>query len=57
MDLNVDNYTRVELIEIFQLPLVFYPTMVETHARRIQTSILQNKNLNEDIRQFGRKEN
>jgi hypothetical protein len=47
-DLNIDNYNRDELIEMFQLPTNFDNSMVEIKEAKLRDSILSSNKLNKD---------
>lgn len=48
-DLNIDNYKRDELIEIFELPSVFNKELVENKQLRLQNSIINNRQISKEI--------
>jgi hypothetical protein len=50
-DLNIENYTTDELIEIFELPTHFDKNNVEMKETRLKESILSNKEMNEQIKE------
>ena len=45
-DLNIDNYTRDELIQMFELPSNFDRNIVEIKESRLKDNILNNKEIN-----------
>jgi hypothetical protein len=47
-DLNIENYTRNELIEMFQLPPNFDKNIVEIKESKLRDSIVNNKDINKD---------
>jgi hypothetical protein len=47
-DLNIDNYTRDELIEMFDLPFNFDRNIVEIKETKLRDKIFQNKQMNKD---------
>jgi hypothetical protein len=47
-DLNIDNYTRTELIEMFELPSNFDKNIVEINESKLRDSIINNKKINKD---------
>ena len=47
-DLNIDNYTREELIDIFELPVGFDKSIVEIKGTKLRDSILNNKEINKE---------
>lgn len=49
-DLNIDNYTRDELIQMFELPIEFDKNMVELKESILRESILTNNEVTNDIR-------
>ena len=48
-DLNIENYTRDELIQMFELPLNFDKNIVEIKEAKLKDSIFNNKEINKDI--------
>jgi len=50
-NLNIDNYTRDELIEIFDLPSQFDENFVEMKEGRLKDSILKNKEINKETKE------
>ena len=48
-DLNIDNYTRQELIDIFELPIGFDKNIVEIKESKLRDSIFNNREINKDI--------
>lgn len=49
-DLNVENYSRDELIEMFELPPNFTQSMVENKETQMKDSIINNKSVNIETR-------
>jgi hypothetical protein len=49
-DLNIENYTRDELIQMFELPMEFDKNMVEFKESILRESILTNNEVTNDIR-------
>jgi len=47
-DLNIENYTRNELIEMFELPSNFDKNIVEIKESKLRDSIVNNKEINKD---------
>jgi len=47
-DLNIGNYNRDELIEMFDLPIHFDNNIVEIKEARLRESIMNNKDINKD---------
>ena len=47
-DLNIDNYNRDELIEMFELPSNFDRNIVEIKEARLKDSIINNKEINKE---------
>ena len=47
-DLNIDNYNRDELIEMFELPSNFDRNIVEIKESRLKDSIINNKEINKE---------
>ena len=47
-DLNIDNYTRHELIEMFELPEYFDRNIVEIKEAKLRDSIINNKQIKKD---------
>jgi hypothetical protein len=47
-DLNIENYTRDELIQMFELPLNFDKNIVEMKEAKLKDSILNNQEINKD---------
>jgi hypothetical protein len=47
-DLNIENYTRNELIEMFELPQNFDKNIVEIKESKLRDSIVNNKNINKN---------
>ncbi len=48
-DFNIDNYTRDELIEMFDLPPQFDKNIVEIKATKLRENLTKNKNVSTDI--------
>ena len=46
-DLNIENYTRGELIEMFKLPQNFDKNIVEINELKLRESIINNKQINQ----------
>ena len=49
-DLNINNYTRRELIQMFDLPENFNKTIVETTETKLKDGIINNLDIGQDIR-------
>lgn len=47
-DLNIENYTRNELIEMFELPTKFDRNIFEIKETKIKDSIINNKEINKE---------
>lgn len=47
-DLNIENYTRNELIEMFELPSHFDKNIVEIKEAKLRESIINNKQIKKD---------
>ena len=47
-DLNINNYTRDELIEMFELPPKFDKNILEMKESKLRESIVNNKEINKD---------
>ena len=47
-DLDIENYTRNELIEMFELPSNFDKNIVEIKESKLKDSILKNYQINKD---------
>ena len=47
-DLNIDNYTREELIGMFDLPISFNRSMVDDKESKLRTSIFKNKQISKE---------
>ena len=47
-DLNIENYNRDELIEMFELPSNFDKNIVEIKEAKLKDSIINNKEINKD---------
>jgi hypothetical protein len=48
-DLNIDNYTKHELTEMFELPKEFDQNIIEMQEAKMKDSILKNKDIPKDI--------
>ena len=48
-DLNIDNYTRGELIEMFELPQHFDRNIVEIKETKLRENITNNKQINKEV--------
>ena len=48
-DLNIDNYNKDELIDMFQLPANFDRNIVEIQETKLRDSIFKNKQIDKDI--------
>jgi hypothetical protein len=48
-DLNIENYTRDELIQMFELPSNFDKNIVEIKEAKLRDSITNNKEINKEI--------
>ena len=46
-DLNINNYTRAELIDMLELPLNFDKNTVEIKESQLREKIINNKDLNQ----------
>ena len=44
-DLNIENYTRDELIQMFELPLNFDKNIVEMKEAKLKDSIVNNQEI------------
>jgi hypothetical protein len=44
-DLNIDNYTKEELTQMFELPKEFNQNIVEMQEAKMKDSILNNKDI------------
>ena len=42
-DLNIDNYTKGELIEMFELPTNYNENLIQIKGDKLKSSIFQNK--------------
>ncbi len=51
-DLNIKNYTRDELIDMFQLPYSFDPAAVEIKRAMLQKNILSSQNMSQNTAQI-----
>lgn len=49
-DLNIENYTRDELIEMFELPSNFDKNIIEIKETKLRDNILKNNSINKDIK-------
>ncbi len=49
-DLNIDNYTRDELIQMFELPVNFDRNIIDIKEAKLRESIMNNKEINNDTR-------
>lgn len=49
-DLNIDNYTREELIEMFELPKNFDSNIIDIKEAKMKESIINNPQINKDIK-------
>ena len=47
-DLNIENYNRDELIEMFELPSNFDKNIVEIKEARLKDNIINNKEINKE---------
>ena len=47
-DLNIDNYSRHELIDIFELPSGFDKNIIEMKEAKLRDSIINNKEINKE---------
>jgi len=47
-DLNIDNYTKDELIEMFELPETFDKNIFDIKEAKLKESIINNKEINKD---------
>ena len=47
-DLNINNYTKHELREMFELPIAFDKTTFETKETKIRDNIINNKEINKE---------
>ena len=50
-DLNIDNYTRDELVQMFELPLNFDRNIVEIKEAKLKDGIFNNKEINKDTQE------
>jgi hypothetical protein len=50
-DLNIDNYTKKELVEMFDLPTIYDNNILEMKVSKLRENILNNKEINEDTKQ------
>jgi hypothetical protein len=49
-DLNIDNYTRDELIQMFELPSNFDRSIIEIKEVKLKDSIVNNNEINKDTK-------
>ena len=49
-DLNIENYTRGELIEMFELPSNFDRNIVEIKESKLRDTIVNNSQINKDTK-------
>ena len=47
-DLNINNYTKNELREMFELPMDFDKSTFETKETKIRDNIINNKEINKE---------
>jgi len=47
-DLNIDNYTRDELIQMFELPINFDKNIIEIKEAKLKDSIINNKEIDKE---------
>ena len=47
-DLNIDNYSRDELIEMFELPQNFDRNIIEIKEAKLRDTIINNKEINKE---------
>ena len=47
-DLNINNYSRDELIEMFELPFNFDKNILDLKEIKLKDNIFNNKNINKD---------
>lgn len=47
-DLNIDNYTKKELVEMFDLPSNYDRNTLEMKETKLRESIVNNKEINKD---------
>ena len=47
-DLNIDNYTRDELVEMFELPSNFDRNIIEIKEAKLKDNIINNKEINKE---------
>lgn len=50
-DLNIDNYKKSELLEMFELPEEYHPSIVEKKERTLREKVLQNNEINQHTRE------
>jgi hypothetical protein len=49
-DLNIDNYTKKELVEMFELPSYYDKNIVEMQETKLKDSIINNREINTETR-------
>ena len=49
MNFNIDNYTILELSEMFQLPNIYDKNIIEIKESQFKNSIINNKEINKEI--------
>ena len=49
-DLNIENYNREELLDIFELPKKFDENMVDIKERKLKKGILSNQEISQEIK-------
>jgi len=49
-DLNIENYKRDELIQMFELPIHFNNEIVEEQNAKLRESIIKNSQMDENIK-------
>ena len=47
-DLNIENYSRDELIQMFELPIHFDKNIIEIKESKLRESILNNNDINKE---------
>jgi hypothetical protein len=47
-DLNIENYTRDELIQMFELPLNFDKNIIDIKEAKLRDNIINNKEIDKD---------
>ena len=50
-DLNIENYSRDELIEMFELPPNFDKNIIEIKEAKLRDSIINNREINQDTQE------